>query len=219
MTGDSPGNVDERILMHQQRTGRPHRMRLIAIAGLSSAAVVGGGAAAYAVDKTPSPSARQSTDAATTSAAPAATGGVPAGPRSATGRPVHQPHIDGTVTKVSASTVTVTDPDGFTRTIMTTSRTTYADGLAAPVKVGVRIHAEGTVDADGTSLDAVTIRTVPTPPAPPREAPRGGPRPGGPGRPGGSKAAPKAGDPTGDGHRSRPRAGDPTGGGKTDQGS
>lgn len=84
----------------------------------------------------------------------------------------HRPHIDGTVTSVSAATVTVTDRDGFTRTIVTSSGTTYGDGLTAQLPAGSRIHAEGTVDANGTSLDATTI-TVMRPPHAPKARPAG----------------------------------------------
>lgn len=93
----------------------------------------------------------------------------------------HRPHIDGTVTSVSAATVTVTDRDGFTRTIVTSSGTKYGDGLTAQLPAGSRIHAEGTVDANGTSLDATTI-TVMRPPHAPKA-----------GRAGAGKAAPPGG--------------------------
>jgi Domain of unknown function (DUF5666) len=63
----------------------------------------------------------------------------------------------GTVTAVSGSTITITDWDGFTREIHVSGSTTYTDGLTAIPKVGDKIHAEGTVDADKTSLDATTI--------------------------------------------------------------
>jgi hypothetical protein len=70
-------------------------------------------------------------------------------------------HVAGWVTKVSGSTITVTDPSGFTRTIAVTSATTYTkDGAAAKaadVKVGTFLGALGAVDADGTTLDATEI--------------------------------------------------------------
>ncbi len=75
----------------------------------------------------------------------------------------HQPHIDGTVTRVSGTTVTVTDRDGFTRTIVTSPNTRYSDGLTAPLPAGTKIHADGTVDANGTSLDATAVKVAPVP--------------------------------------------------------
>jgi Domain of unknown function (DUF5666) len=78
------------------------------------------------------------------------------------------PKIDGTVTAVGSGTITVTDNDGFTRTIVTTSSTKYTSAgstvAASKVVVGTPIHAEGKVDANGTSLDAsrVDVRVAPT---------------------------------------------------------
>jgi len=104
-----------------------------------------------------------------------------------TQRPAPRPHIDGTVASVSGDTVTVTDHDGFTRTIVTSTATTYAGGLSAPLAVGTEIHTTGTVDANHTSLDATQIGTRPTPPAgargkdgprPPMPPAEGGPGPG-----------------------------------------
>ncbi|MGZ4553631.1 MAG: hypothetical protein ACXVGN_08675 [Mycobacteriaceae bacterium] len=77
-------------------------------------------------------------------------------------RPAHQPHLGGTVASVSPGAVTVTDRDGFTRTIRTSPTTTYGSGLTADLAVGTHIHAVGTLDADHTSLDATTISKAPT---------------------------------------------------------
>ncbi len=102
-------------------------------------------------------------------------GGMPAGAAPGSGTraaPVHQPHLDGTVKSVSGSTVLITDRDGFTRTIKLSSATKYTDSLsAAKLTKGTKIHAEGTVDADQTSLDATSVGTMPA----------GGPGRGGPG--------------------------------------
>ena len=65
--------------------------------------------------------------------------------------------------------ITIVDRDGFTRQIKIA---TIPDGVV----VGTMIHAEGTVDADGVTLDATSVRT-----APPGPEGRGGPD--GPGRP------------------------------------
>jgi hypothetical protein len=64
----------------------------------------------------------------------------------------------GTVKSVSGDTILITDPQGFTRTILVSSATTYSQGGSlADVVVGAKIFAQGTVDANGTSLDALTI--------------------------------------------------------------
>ena len=71
--------------------------------------------------------------------------------------PARTPHLMGTVKSVSGSTILITDQDGFTRTIKVSSSTKYDDSLTANPAVGTKIGAEGTVDADGTSLDATTV--------------------------------------------------------------
>jgi hypothetical protein len=87
--------------------------------------------------------------------------------------------IAGKVVSVSGNTITVTDPQGFTRTIIVNSSTTYTKSSTAStlsaVTVGTVISARGTVDSNGTTLDAsaVTIGQL------------GGPGMGGPGGPGG----------------------------------
>ena len=60
--------------------------------------------------------------------------------------------------------ITITDQDGFTRTIHLSDATTYGDGISLPIEVGEHIHAEGTVDTDGTSLAATVIDVAPEPP-------------------------------------------------------
>ena len=102
-------------------------------------------------------------------------------------------HVDGWVSKVEGATITLTDPAGFTRTVTTSSATTYskdgAAGTAAEVKAGVFIRAAGKVAGDGTTLTASRIATGS--PARPGMMPGGGfdggPRDGGPrdGGPGG----------------------------------
>jgi hypothetical protein len=61
------------------------------------------------------------------------------------------------VKSVSGTQILITDRDGFTRTIVTSSKTTYSDGLTASPATGTEITAVGTVDANGTSLDATSI--------------------------------------------------------------
>jgi hypothetical protein len=73
---------------------------------------------------------------------------------------VVQPSVAGTVASVSGSTVTVTERDGGTRTVLLTSSTTYElAGKAATkdaVVAGARIVARGTLAADGT-LTATSV--------------------------------------------------------------
>ncbi len=71
-------------------------------------------------------------------------------------------HVDGWVSKVDGATITLTDPAGFTRTVTTSSATTYQkDGAAgtAAVQVGVFVRAAGKVAGDGTTLTASRIAT------------------------------------------------------------
>jgi Domain of unknown function (DUF5666) len=63
----------------------------------------------------------------------------------------------GTVKSVSGDTILITDPQGFTRTILVSSATTYNQGSSSDVVAGAKIFAQGTVDANGTTLDALTI--------------------------------------------------------------
>lgn len=141
-----------------------HRLRLAAIGGMAAIVVLGGGITAVASAGEPAsgsatPSVVSSTSLATTPAAAAPT------------RPAPKPHLAGTVTSVSGSTVLIKDRDGFTRTIVLSSKTTYDDGLNVALATGTKIHAQGTVDANGTSLDATTVGA--------EKAPMGGPGRGG----------------------------------------
>jgi hypothetical protein len=65
------------------------------------------------------------------------------------------------VTKVDSDEITITDHDGFTRTIKTSGSTTYEkDGASATrsaITVGTLVHAVGTVDDNGTTLDAQRV--------------------------------------------------------------
>jgi hypothetical protein len=97
--------------------------------------------------------------------------------------PKHTPILIGTVKSSGGGSILITDFDGFTRTIKVSASTKYENSLTATPKVGTVIEAEGTVDADSTSLDATVVET-PTMPGGP-----GGPgRLGGPGRPDGPGA-------------------------------
>jgi hypothetical protein len=149
---------------------KPSRRHVLVAAGLATV-LVGGGAGVAIAASTTSGSATPSTSSS-------------AGPgSSSTAKPPapkpRSPHLDGTVTALGSGTITIKDRDGFTRTIRTTTATKYTDGLTAAPKTGTEIHAEGTVDQDGTSLDATTVGTRPTPPA---GGEGHGPGPNGPGR-------------------------------------
>lgn len=111
--------------------------------------------------------------------APAASGSTAA---TATDIDVRLPRLGGTVTAVGSGTITIRDRQGFTRTIVTSTSTTYAkDGTAATgaaVTAGARVAALGRVDPNGTSLDATRVDVLTRPPA-------GGPMAGMGGRMGG----------------------------------
>src|SRR5436853_528504 len=68
------------------------------------------------------------------------------------------PAMAGTVKSVNGSTITIQDFMGFTRTIHTSSSTTYTRGgqsaTSSAVTNGAEIAAQGTVDHNGTDLDA-----------------------------------------------------------------
>ncbi|MCW2601491.1 MAG: hypothetical protein JWM02_3320 [Frankiales bacterium] len=70
-------------------------------------------------------------------------------------------HLAGFVTKAEGGTITIVDQSGFTRTVRTTSATTYqkdgAPATASVVTVGAFVRTVGAVDADGTTLDATRV--------------------------------------------------------------
>ena len=114
------------------------------------ALAVGGVAVAAAAtsDSTPSPGASASPSPGST-AAPGRE------------RRQRQPFLVGTVVSASGNTITITDFQGFRRTIHTSSSTTYEDGLTATPAAGTRIYAVGTVDSDKTSLKATRVGKQP----------------------------------------------------------
>jgi hypothetical protein len=106
----------------------------------------------------------------------------------ATGIWVELAHISGVVTVVSGDNITISDHQGFTRLILVGGATTYnkagSPGALVDVVVGARIRAEGLVDANGTTLDALSVdicSTTTTPPTPQPESHSGGHRHGGDG--------------------------------------
>jgi len=110
---------------------------------------------------------------------------------------VQVPVLFGTVTAVEGNTITISDLDGFSRSIVVDSSTTYtksgASATLADISVGALISAEGTVDANLTSLDATSVSMgQPTSPA-------GGQGPGGPGFGGPGFGGPGFGPPGGSG--------------------
>ena len=78
-------------------------------------------------------------------------------------------HVEGTVVSVTGDTITVSDRQGFYRTIQVGDTTTYlkagASATLGDVTTGTVIAADGTVGADHTTLEAVTvgIGLAPTP--------------------------------------------------------
>ena len=124
------------------------RRTRIAVIGAAAAVVVAGGTGvAIAAASGPGSS--------TPTAAPPSSGSsAPAQPPA---RASISPISPGTVTSVRGNEILIKDFDGFTRTIKTSSKTTYRDGLTANPAVGTQIVAAGSVDADGTSLDATSI--------------------------------------------------------------
>ncbi|HWC37587.1 MAG TPA: DUF5666 domain-containing protein, partial [Acidimicrobiales bacterium] len=74
------------------------------------------------------------------------------------------PSMAGTVKNVQGSTITIQDLMGFTRTIHTSSSTTYTRGgqsaTSSAVTNGAEIAAQGTVDRNGTDLDASKVAVL-----------------------------------------------------------
>jgi hypothetical protein len=74
------------------------------------------------------------------------------------------PAMAGTVKNVNGSTITVQDFMGFTRTIHTSQSTTYTRGgqsaTNSAVANGADIAAQGTVDKNGTDLDASKVAVL-----------------------------------------------------------
>lgn len=164
------------------------RVRLVVV-GVAAAAVVAGGTGVGLAVVGPS----SSTAAPSSAPAPAPSGSGSAAPT----RPPREPHLAGTVSSTSSGRILIKDFDGFTRTIRTSSATKYQDGLTATPATGTRIVAAGTVDADGTSLDATSVGKLPDS----GPGPRGGPGHGfgGPGwgGPRGTRPQPPSGAPSG----------------------
>jgi hypothetical protein len=95
----------------------------------------------------------------------------------ATGIWVELAHISGVVTAVSGDNITISDHQGFTRLVLVGGATTYnnagATGSLTDVVVGARIKAEGLVDANGTTLDALSVDICAATTTPPTPQPQG----------------------------------------------
>jgi hypothetical protein len=116
-------------------------------------------------------------------------GGYGSAPTGSAPAAKHTPTLVGTVKSSNGTTILITDLDGFTRTINLSSSTTYDDSLTSTPTVGTKIEAQGSVDADGTSLDATVIETPELPMG-------GGPGHGGAPMPGGKPGARPSAAPT-----------------------
>ena len=105
---------------------------------------------------------------------------IPTAPGSTTAKEIDidLPHLMGTVSNVDGTTITVTDIDGFWRTISTNGSTSYttngAAGSSSDVTEGKVIMATGSVDANHTTLDASSI-SIGLPQGGPGDGPRHGP--------------------------------------------
>ena len=82
---------------------------------------------------------------------------------------IELPHVDGQITKISGTIITVQQRNGTTYTIKVNSSTTFTDSQTqgklslSDLKVGEEIHAEGTQNSDG-SLEASSVVVGPNGP-------------------------------------------------------
>ena len=85
----------------------------------------------------------------------------PSDPTTAISVNIELAELFGRVTALGTGSITIMGPQGFSRTIVVGMTTTYTEGGApatlANVTVGSKIFAQGTIDANLTSLDAVSI--------------------------------------------------------------
>jgi hypothetical protein len=133
----------------------PRTGRRLAIAGIAAAALAVGGVAVAQAATSNSAAPSGSPSASASPGAPGSSGAPDEDKRE------RGPFLAGTVVSASGSTITITDFQGFQRTIHTSSATTYSDGLTATPAAGTKIVAEGTVDSDKTSLAATRIAKLP----------------------------------------------------------
>ena len=137
----------------------------VAIGGIAAAVIILGGAGiGFGIAANSDSTAELASNNSSISDGPGQGGSDSAeGPGSSTetaGLGAAGPNVSGTVLTVSGDTITITDHDGFVRTINVTDDTEYGDGLAADLEDGTEIRATGTVNDDDTSLDATSITTA-----------------------------------------------------------
>jgi hypothetical protein len=132
------------------RTGR----RLAVAGAVGAALAVGGVAVAQAATSAPAPSP-------SASASPSASPSTGSPGKSDPQRPERTPRLAGTVVSAADGTITITDVQGFRRTIRVDGDTDYSEGLTATPAAGTRIMAEGTIASDRTSLDATRVSALP----------------------------------------------------------
>jgi hypothetical protein len=128
---------------------RGSRIRRIALAGaLGFGLALGVAGLAYAADEpSPAPSASAAHNAHSLHSA------------QRQGRPAQrQPHKEGTVKTLGNGKIVIVDRSGATRQINIAT-------IPSGITVGTRVHAVGTMNADGVSLDATSVQVARTPPA------------------------------------------------------
>jgi hypothetical protein len=182
----SDEEVEDVIEQGPAPSRRRTRLALVA-AGAAGLVLVGGGVAlATTSGSSSAPSSGSSSAAGEGQSGAGPAGDRPSGAPASGGkedgqRPTPQPRLAGSVKSVSGSDIVITDMQGFTRTIKVSSSTKYEDSLTATPAAGTKIMATGTVDADGTTLDATDI-SAPKAPADGGGPGHGGLGHGGPGR-------------------------------------
>ncbi|MEJ7651102.1 MAG: hypothetical protein WKF57_18975 [Nakamurella sp.] len=129
----------------------------LANAGTVSRSAAVGYQAGPAVDPSETAGAEGSTDSESTAPA-GGTEAAPAPRDTDASKPTPQPHLNGTVTGTADGAITIKDHEGFTRVINVSDATKYTGNLTATPAGGAEIHAIGTVNADGISLDATEVR-------------------------------------------------------------
>ena len=137
----------------------------VAIGGIAAAVIILGGAGiGFGIAANSDSTAELASNNSSISDGPGQGGSDSAeGPGSSTetaGLGAAGPNVSGTVLTVSGDTITITDHDGFVRTINVTDDTEYGDGLTADLEEGTEIRVTGTVNDDDTSLDATSITTA-----------------------------------------------------------
>jgi hypothetical protein len=157
----------------------------VAFASTSASASNGSGHHGHPAAPGPAHSSVKPTDPPSHPAWTASSGG-PATPKRQPGKPTSTssgpghlvlkpaPRLVGSVKSTAAGQIVIVDWQGFSRTIKVTSSTVYKNSLTASVAAGTKIEAIGSVDADGTSLDATVVAKFVTGHIPSSHGPHGG---------------------------------------------